>query len=139
MQWFLKCWKNYANFQGRARRKEYWFFFLFNAIAGFVLDFFDGLLSLQMALRLGFFVYPLGLLSSLYCLAALLPGLAVVARRLHDSNRSGWWMLIGLVPVIGGIWLLVLMLLDSTYGPNRYGLNPKGLGNPEEGEQPQIA
>ena len=112
MNWYIDCWKKYATFSGRARRKEYWLFVLFNAIACFVAAFLDGLLGL-------------GIIYLLYCLAAFLPSLAVCVRRLHDTNRSGWWVLIGLVPIIGGIWLLILMVLDSTPGANNYGDNPK--------------
>ena len=66
------------------------------------------------------------MIGSLYSLAALLPGLAVCARRLHDTDRSGWWMLIALIPVVGIIVLLVFMCMDSTPGENRFGANPKG-------------
>ena len=113
MNYYIGCFKRYADFSGRARRKEYWLFALFNAIACFIVEFVDGLLCLC------------GLLAGLYSLAVLVPSLAVTARRLHDTNRSGWWMLICLVPVIGGIWLLVLLVLDSQIGSNRFGANPK--------------
>ena len=112
MNWYIGCWKKFADFSGRARRKEYWMFVLFNMIASFVCGFFDGLLGL-------------GFLSGLYALVVLLPSLAVTARRLHDTNRSGWWMLIAFLPVIGSIWLLILLVLDSQLGPNRFGPNPK--------------
>ncbi len=115
MNEFINCWKKYATFSGRARRKEYWLFVLFNAIAYFAAGFLDGLLGLPFVLAL------------VYALAAILPSFAVCVRRLHDTNRSGWWILICLVPFIGGIWLLVLMLLDSTPGANQYGENPKGV------------
>lgn len=69
----------------------------------------------------------MGLLGGIYSLAVLLPGLGVSVRRLHDSNRSGWWMLIGFIPILGSIVLLVFMLLGSTPGDNQYGANPKGI------------
>jgi len=121
MNWYLDVLKQYAVFKGRARRKEYWFFILFNLIASVVLtviDFMTGLLDAELGI---------GLLSGLYSLAVLIPSLAVTVRRLHDTDRSGWWLLIGLVPLLGAIVLLVFMLLDSTPGDNRYGANPKGV------------
>jgi uncharacterized membrane protein YhaH (DUF805 family) len=121
MNWYLSVLKQYAVFTGRARRREYWFFILFNLIASVVLtviDFMTGFLDPELGI---------GLLSGLYSLAVLIPSLAVTVRRLHDTDRSGWWLLIGLVPLLGAIMLLVFMLLDSTPGDNRYGANPKGL------------
>lgn len=121
MNWYLNVLKQYAVFKGRARRKEYWFFILFNLIASVVLtviDFMTGLLDAELGI---------GLLSGLYSLAVLVPSLAVTVRRLHDTDRSGWWLLIGLVPLLGGIVLLVFMLLDSMAEDNQYGANPKGM------------
>ncbi len=113
MNWYIEVLKKYAVFSGRARRKEYWMFFLFNIIISFVLGFIEGLAGLP------------GALSGLYSLAVLIPGIAVSVRRLHDTNRSGWWLLIGLVPFIGAIVLLIFMLQDGQPGDNRYGPNPK--------------
>lgn len=113
MNYYIECWKKYVEFSGRARRKEYWMFVLFNIIASFVAGVIDGVLGTVM-------------IGSLYSLAALLPGLAACARRLHDTDRSGWWMLIALIPVVGIIVLLVFMCMDSTPGENRFGANPKG-------------
>ncbi|MBT9538410.1 DUF805 domain-containing protein [Thiobacillus sp.] len=121
MNWYLNVLKQYAVFKGRARRKEYWFFILFNLIASVVLtaiDFMTGLLDAELGI---------GLLSGLYSLAVLVPSLAVTVRRLHDTDRSGWWLLIGLVPLLGAIVLLVFMLLDGTPGDNQHGANPKGV------------
>lgn len=70
-----------------------------------------------------------GLLYGLFCLAVLIPALAVGVRRLHDVGKSGWMMLVGLIPFVGGIWLLVLYCTDSQYGENQWGPNPKGFGN----------
>ncbi|WP_310447365.1 DUF805 domain-containing protein [Thiobacillus sp.] len=120
MNWYLNVLKQYAVFKGRARRKEYWFFILFNLIASVVLtviDFMTGSLDSELGI---------GLLSGLYSLAVLIPSLAVTVRRLHDTDRSGWWLLIGLVPLLGAIVLLVFMLLDGTPGDNQHGANPKG-------------
>lgn len=121
MNWYLDVLKKYATFSGRARRKEYWMFSLFNVIFAFVCGFLDGLL--------GFISYEtgLGILGSLYILATFLPSLAVLVRRLHDTDRSGWWVLIGIIPLIGPIVLLVFACLDSKVGENRFGPNPKEL------------
>jgi uncharacterized membrane protein YhaH (DUF805 family) len=119
MNWYLEVLKKYAEFNGRARRKEYWFFFLISTVISIILaviDSFTGTISEEAGL---------GLLSGIYALAVLIPGLSVTVRRLHDTDRSGWWILIGLIPVIGGIALLIFMVLDSTPGGNQYGPNPK--------------
>ena len=119
MSWYLEALKKYAVFSGRSRRKEYWYFVLFNIIVGVVLAAIDALLGTFSSSS------NIGLLSGIYSLAVLIPTLAVTVRRLHDIDRTGWWILIGLVPLIGGIVLLVFALLDSTPGSNRYGPNPK--------------
>jgi uncharacterized membrane protein YhaH (DUF805 family) len=118
MNWYVEVLKKYAVFVGRARRKEYWWFTLINLIISFALGFIDGLLKLPHAGDWG----PLG---GLYSLAVMLPGIAVSVRRLHDTGRSGWWLLIGLVPCAGAIILLVFMVQDSQPGDNEYGPNPK--------------
>lgn len=118
MDWYLNVLKKYAVFSGRAQRKEYWFFVLFNVIIAFVLGIIDGIAGLTGA---GGF----GLLGTLYSLAVLVPSLAVSVRRLHDTDRSGWWLLVGLVPILGAIVLLVFFVQDSKPA-NQYGPNPKG-------------
>jgi uncharacterized membrane protein YhaH (DUF805 family) len=124
MNWYLEALKKYATFEGRARRKEYWFFQLFNVLAVLVLALVDGATGTFSAEA------GLGLLSGLYVLVILVPSIAVTVRRLHDTDRSGWWFLIGFVPLIGGLVLLVFALLDSTPGANRFGPNPKGVSGP---------
>ncbi|HZC85316.1 MAG TPA: DUF805 domain-containing protein [Rubrobacter sp.] len=119
MSWYLEALKKYAVFSGRSRRMEYWYFVLFNIIVSIVLGAIDGLLGTRGS-GMG-----AGLLSGIYGLAILIPSLAVTVRRLHDIDRSGWWILVALVPLIGTIVLLVFALLDGTPGPNRYGPNPK--------------
>lgn len=121
MNWYLNALRQYAVFTGRARRKEYWFFVLFNIIIFFILSLIDQTLGLRG------FVAGLGLLSSLYWLAVIIPSIAVAIRRLHDIGRTGWWLLLVLIPVIGPIVLLIFALLDSQPGPNQYGANPKGV------------
>lgn len=119
MNWYLDVLKKYAVFTGRARRKEYWFFTLFSTIAMIILSIVDALT--------GTFNKDLqaGLLSGLYCLGVLIPSLAVAVRRLHDTERSAWWLLLIFLPLIGTIVLLVFMFLDGTPGDNRFGPNPK--------------
>ena len=119
MSWYLEALKNYAVFSGRSRRKEYWYFVLFNIIVDIVLAGIDALLGTFSSAS------NIGLLSGIYSLAVLIPTLAVTVRRLHDIDRTGWWLLIGLVPLIGGIVLLVFALLEGTPGSNRYGATPK--------------
>jgi uncharacterized membrane protein YhaH (DUF805 family) len=122
MNWYLQALKNYASFSGRARRKEYWYFTLFNFIIAFILGFIDGIVG-SFSPEAG-----IGLLGGIYTLAILIPGLAVSVRRLHDTERSGWWLLIALVPLIGAIVLLVFMVQDSKTGSNTFGENPKEQG-----------
>jgi len=113
MSWYLTVLKKYAVFSGRAHRKEYWMFFLFNTIIASVLGFVERLAGSP------------GVVGSLYGLAVLIPSVSVSVRRLHDTNRSGWWLLIELVPLIGSIVLLVFMVQDSQPGENQHGPNPK--------------
>ncbi|MFK0044636.1 DUF805 domain-containing protein [Streptomyces sp. NPDC090741] len=115
MNYYTDVLKKYTVFSGRARRQEYWMFFLFNFAAALILAIVDGALG----------TYPL--LYAIYALAVFLPSLAVAVRRLHDTGKSGWWILIGLVPLIGGIWLIVLMATEGQPQPNEYGPNPKAV------------
>jgi len=119
MDWYLKVVKNYAGFSGRARRKEYWMFFLVNIVIAVVLGVLGGVTGAGTLF---------GALSVLYFLALLIPGIAVTLRRLHDIGRSGWWILSVLVPIVGSIVLLVFMVQDGQPGQNQYGPNPKQLG-----------
>ena len=119
MNWYLHVLKNYATFSGRARRKEYWIFFLISALISIVLTLLDILLGTYSV------EYEAGLFSGLYSLLILIPSIAVVVRRLHDTDRSGWWILISLIPLIGVIVLFVFICLDSQPGTNRFGANPK--------------
>lgn len=121
MNWYLDVIRNkYAQFSGRARRQEYWMFFLFNFIASIVLAIIDGLIG-SFSATLG-----VGVLGGLYALAVLIPGIAVTIRRLHDTDRSGWWMLIVFVPLLGAFVLLAFMVIDGDKGPNQHGPSPKG-------------
>ena len=119
MKWWLEALKKYTVFSGRARRKEYWFFFLFNMIFAIVAIILDNVLGLAIE------GLAYGLIYILYSLAMLLPGIAVTVRRLHDVGKSGWFFFIVLIPIVGAIWLLILMCSDSQAGDNKYGTNPK--------------
>ncbi|MDO6819673.1 DUF805 domain-containing protein [Zobellia sp. 1_MG-2023] len=108
MNWYLKVLQNYAGFEGRARRKEYWMFFLFNILIAY------GLQILAIVID----VPALLFLSVIYSLGVLIPGIAVGVRRMHDVGKSGWFLL---VP----IYSLILACTDSEAGDNQYGPNPK--------------
>lgn len=121
MEWYLKCLKEkYANFDGRARRTEYWMYTLFNLIVLTVL-YVLMFVFLSFSSTLGMIV---SLLVLVYVLATLIPTIAVGVRRLHDTNKSGWFLLLALIPV-GNIVVLIFMCLDSTPGDNQYGPSPK--------------
>ncbi len=113
MNWFLDAIKNkYAQFDGRAQREEYWMYFLFYIISYIVVAFVSYILHMPF-------------LVVIFILAILMPSIAITTRRLHDINRSGWWQLLGLIPIIGGIILLIWYVTDSDSGSNQYGPNPK--------------
>jgi uncharacterized membrane protein YhaH (DUF805 family) len=125
MNYYIKVLQQYADFNGRARRKEYWIYNIINSIIGGLLFFLDYLLGTTIDfLDLGE-GNSLGILYLVYALFVFIPGLAVAVRRLHDVGKSGWMLLIALIPLIGAIWLLVLYLTDSNPGENIYGPNPK--------------
>jgi uncharacterized membrane protein YhaH (DUF805 family) len=119
MKWYLKVLKQYADFSGRARRKEYWMFALFSSIFCVVAILLDNVLGLTISKDL-----PYGVFYYLYMLAIFIPCLAVTVRRLHDTGKGGGWIFISAVPLIGGIWFLVLLCTDSEQD-NRFGQNPK--------------
>jgi len=114
MYWYIKALKNYATFNGRAQRKENWMFGLFHVLIYTIFFAADRAMGTEF-------------MEILYVLALFIPGLAVTVRRLHDIDKSGWWYLIILVPIIGMIVLTVFWCLDSTPGNNRFGPNPKGI------------
>jgi len=121
MQYYLSVLKNYAKFSGRARRKEYWMFALFNFLFLIVAAILDNLLGLTFDMPGVYYGY----LYLAYSLATMIPGLAVMVRRLHDVGKSGWMFLVALIPIAGAIWLLVLLCTDSKPGVNKWGPNPK--------------
>ncbi|MFQ1877722.1 DUF805 domain-containing protein [Aeromonas veronii] len=114
MNWYISVLKQYAVFSGRARRTEYWMFVLCNVIVMLLLGMVDKLIGGDNEL-----------ISSIYSLAVLLPSLAVAARRLHDTDRSAWWLLLGLIPIIGTLVLIYFMVCNGQQGPNRFGDDPK--------------
>jgi uncharacterized membrane protein YhaH (DUF805 family) len=124
MNYYLKVLKNYATFTGRARRSEYWYFVLFNMIFAAVATVIDNILGTKFELSGGISL-PYGYVYLIYALATIIPGLAVGVRRLHDIGKSGWMLLVVLIPLIGVIWILVLMVMDSNPGNNNHGPNPK--------------
>jgi len=113
MNWYLKVLKHYADFNGRARRTEYWMFVLFNAIFSIAATILDYYLGTYFGL------------TAIYALVLLIPSLAVAVRRLHDTDKSGWMILVSLIPVVGAIWLIILLLTEGVAGNNQYGNNPK--------------
>lgn len=126
MNWYLKVLKQYADFKGRARRKEYWYFILFNGIFALIAMGLDNLLGITFSSYNRNLFY--GYIYLLYGLIVFIPSLAVVVRRLHDVGKSGWWYLIVLIPVIGAFIILYYMIKDSEPGTNKWGENPKGVG-----------
>jgi uncharacterized membrane protein YhaH (DUF805 family) len=126
MQWYMVPWKKYAEFTGRAGRAEYWTFSLINIVILVVLLVIAAVSASTSHDPFG----PAMVVYAAFALAELIPALAVAVRRLHDTNKSGWWLLIGLIPIVGGIVLLVFFLLDGTQGPNQFGPGPYSLGPP---------
>jgi uncharacterized membrane protein YhaH (DUF805 family) len=127
-QYYLDAFRNYATFTGRARRSEYWYFVLFNLIATVLC------MGVDNALGTTIDPLPYGYIYYLYNLAVIVPSLSIGTRRLHDVGKSGWMILIALIPLVGAIWLLVLFCTDSNFGTNQYGPNPKGIGNDQDDE-----
>lgn len=121
MKYYLAVLKNYVGFSGRASRKEYWMFVLFNVIFAIVAIILDNVLGLAMR-DVGY-----GPIYGLYLLATLLPGIAAGVRRLHDTGKSGWYFLVAFIPCVGGIILLVFMVGEGVAGPNEYGPEPADL------------
>ncbi len=121
MHWYIDVLRQYTVFSGRARRKEFWMFFLFSALITVFLAVIDEFMGWKFEMG----GENLGFLSTLYYIAVIIPYLAVIFRRLHDTDRSGWWFLIAFIPIVGVIILLVFLILDGTKGENRFGPDPK--------------
>jgi len=114
MNWYFEAWKKYASFGGRSGRQEYWHFVLFNILAYILLSIIAGITGKIGAILLG-----------VYAVAAFLPGWAASVRRLHDTNRSGWWLLISPIPGVGPILLLVFLTQGGQPAENQYGATPR--------------
>ena len=134
MNWMTLPLKRYAQFSGRSRPKEYWMYVLFLLLCMIGLGIVESMLGLgstrDWAYRNGWNMgagaaHEGGPLIGLFALATFIPSIAVAVRRLHDTDRSGWWILIGLIPLIGAIVLIVFFVQDSQAGENRFGANPK--------------
>lgn len=118
LHWYTDVIKQYAVFDGRANRPEYWWFTLINFVISVILD---------LVFR-GSAGQTIG---AIYALAVLLPSIGVAIRRLHDTNRTGWWLLVSLIPLVGWIWIIVLLALAGDIGPNKYGQPPGGMREPD--------
>ncbi|MCL6220270.1 DUF805 domain-containing protein [Zunongwangia pacifica] len=119
MKWYLKAFRQYSDFNGRARRKEYFMFGLFNALFSIICMLISFGLSNLLESSIFISIYVL------YTLASLLPSLAVSVRRMHDIGKSGWMLLVSFIPLVGAIWMLMLLITDSDPQNNQYGSNPK--------------
>jgi uncharacterized membrane protein YhaH (DUF805 family) len=135
MHWMLMPLRRYADFSGRSRRREYWMFFLLNLLISLAVwtllavTFIAGMSETEMTV----IMTPVFILYALIVLAFIIPGIAVTVRRLHDTDRSGWSLLLGLIPLVGAILLIIYYCTEGTAGPNRFGPDPKAnerLGAP---------
>ncbi|MCD7904104.1 MAG: DUF805 domain-containing protein [Clostridiales bacterium] len=114
MNYYTRAFKNYANFKGRDSRKQFWMFILFNFVISLIIQ-------VVAALILG---DSAAIIMSIYELIVLIPSIAIIVRRLHDINKSGFWIFINCVPLIGWIWYLILVCKKGDEGSNRYGSVP---------------
>jgi uncharacterized membrane protein YhaH (DUF805 family) len=114
MKYFIKALKNYANFNGRANRSEFWYFILFNLLIVY------GFIGLGAITEID--IFPI--IGIIILIGTIIPNLALTVRRLHDTDKSGWYYFVALIPLIGGIWLIVLMASEGTIGENQYGPDP---------------
>jgi uncharacterized membrane protein YhaH (DUF805 family) len=126
MEWMLMPLKRYADFSGRSRRKEYWMFVLGVFIAAIVLSIIEGILGLT-----GMVGGVYGPLTTILLLGVIVPSIAVQVRRFHDQDKSGWFVLLSLIPFVGALAVLVFMFLEGTKGPNRFGPDPKNPATAE--------
>jgi len=126
MEWMLLPIKRYTDFSGRSRRKEYWMFLLGVVIVAVLLGIIEGILGLS-----GMVAGVYGPLTVIFLLGIIIPSIAVQIRRFHDQDKSGWFVLLGLIPFVGGLIVLVFMCLEGTKGPNRFGPDPKDPGGAE--------
>jgi uncharacterized membrane protein YhaH (DUF805 family) len=128
MRWMLMPLRRYAEFEGRSRRKEYWMFVLMQWLVACAVGLLVILLYLTTTTETQMMTVltPVLVLAGLFSLFCLIPGIAVTVRRLHDTDRSGWNLLWGLLPLVGGFILLYFYVIEGDPGPNRFGPDPKG-------------
>ena len=126
LDWMMMPLKRYTDFAGRSRRKEYWMYLLGVIVAAIILGIVEGVLGLS-----GMVGGVYGPLTTLFLLAIIVPSIAVQVRRFHDQDKSGWFVLLSLIPFVGGLIVLVFMFLEGTKGPNRFGPDPKDPGSAE--------
>lgn len=126
IEFYTKPYKNYINFKGRTRRLEYWMFILINVVIIMTLGFLGAYFEENHQSDIFFSIF------AIYFLFNMVPFLALIVRRLHDMGKSGWYWFVRFIPVIGPIWLLIMLCTDSEHGPNKWGNNPKGIGNATE-------
>ena len=118
-EWYLMAWKQYFTLSGRSRRKEYFYFILGNVLIGIVLGILDTMTGTYDSEA------GMGILGGIYAIAAFIPSITLTVRRLHDTDRAGWWLFIAIIPIVGFLVLLYFMLTDSDEDENQYGLSPK--------------
>ena len=127
MNWYFEVFRRFADYSGRSRRKEFWYFILFNFIILFSLIFSQDYLNTNDTMD-----KIINTISGIYFFILIIPLFGVIIRRLHDSGRSALFILIYFIPFVGAISLIVVLCLDSENGPNKYGENPKGIGNKKD-------
>ncbi|MCC8180154.1 MAG: DUF805 domain-containing protein [Planctomycetes bacterium] len=125
-QWYMRAWRRWKDFSGRARRKEYWTFVIINTVFTFLLQTGVQYFTDETGYTFGI-GHVLNIIAWLFSLFILIPGLAVSYRRMHDRGKSGWWLLLYIIPLIGWLILVIMFVQDSQPGPNRYGPNPKNI------------
>lgn len=126
MQWYIRAFRRYAIFTGRAYRQEFWLFFLWSLVVSLLFSIIDRAAGLPL-ITSG--PYEIGASQLAYTLVAACPTLAVTARRLHDTGRSGWWQLIGVIPIVGLLAMIFWLATPGITGENRYGADPR-IGDP---------
>ncbi len=127
MKWFIDALKKYVVFSGRASRKAYWMFVLFNILFAWVAIMLDRVFGTPGVIDIDVVAYASGPISGLYSLALILPSFAIIVRRLHDIGKHGGWIFISLIPIIGWIWILVLMVREGDLMQNMYGPIPEEI------------
>jgi len=123
MNYFFKAFNNYFNFKGRATRREFWMFFLIAAIIGIVLGLID---RFVLGINSSSF-FTKGIMEGVFALFIAIPYLSLIVRRLHDTGRSGLWMLVVIIPIAGQIWLVIMLAQKGQIEENKYGEKPNNI------------